>query len=133
MGCVASWRVLRWCRVRVHPTHGDQIWIDALLLGHEDLNADAGVVEHEHHVIAGWKFFDELERGGEAGGIEADAGEPVVQDVKTDRGPDGFDAVPGFDYEEVAKLVGIESLTAEVIDALLHQLPDRWVADLVNV
>ncbi len=119
MGCAASWRVLWWCLVGVHPTHGDQVWIDALLLGHKQFDSDARVVKHEHHVIAGWKFFDELERGGKAGGIEADAGETVLQDVETNLGLDGFGGVSGLDYEEIAKLVGIECLATEVIDALL--------------
>ena len=121
---MASWRVLRWCLVRVHPTHGDQVWIDAPLLRHKQFDSDARVVKHEHHVITGWKFFDELEGGGKAGGIEGDASEAVSEDVEADLGLDGFDGVPGFDYEKVAQFAGIECLAAEVIDALLYELLD---------
>ena len=72
--------------------------MNTLLLGHKQFDSDARVVKHEHHVIAGWKFFDELKGGGEAGGIEADASETVLQNVEADLCLDGFDGVPGFDY-----------------------------------
>lgn len=129
---MASWCFLLWCSVCVHAAHGNQVGVYAHLFGHEQFDAEARVIKHEHHVVAVWKFLDELERGGKAGGIETDAGEPVVQDIEADLRTDGFDGVTGFDHHKVAQRVSIECLPAEVIDALLYQVPDGGVADLIG-
>lgn len=129
---VASWRVLRWCLVGIHLAYSDQVWIDGPVPGHEDLDAETCVVEHENHVVTGRKFLDELEGGGEAVGIERDPSEMVLEDVKTNLGLDGLYRVPGFDYEEVAEYAGIECLAAEVINPVLNELLDFWLIEYLG-
>ena len=100
--------------------HGDQVWVYAIVLRDEHLDTSPVITEHEHHVVAGWKLLDELERWREACLVIADAGKAVAEDVESDLCLDGLDGVCEFDHQEVAKLPFTYVLPCKVIDALLN-------------
>jgi len=114
---MTSWRFVRRCYVCVHPAHGKQVGVYALLFGHKQLNASTGgLIQQVHDVEAKRECLHQF--------ITADGNTQVLLD--------GGYGVGGIDYDKVTYFIDFKAVLRQALNALLHQISDGGIADLMG-
>jgi len=116
----------------VASAQGQQVGVDTLLYGHDELYAVASVVQHKDQFKAVWKRLHELKRWAVTELVISQTGVAVAQWVEADLGHKVIQGIADFKDNEQAHVSQIETLSLQVLDALLHQGTYGGTLDMCN-